>query len=1364
MGHISPKRVIFVTLTEKHIAMTLTNYQAKILLFIAVCLYTLTFPTYASTSHRMEQMEHFTINEGLSSNMVHNISEDSMGHIWACTDFGLSVFDGSVFKRFEKSDYPSILRNDFFCSGVRKDGSVIIGSHLGVALMYDAQNDNFKNIAPTDFEETYYKQVSGFFTSKQDNTYMWTSGGIYVYNPKEERFVKENTLYDLTKDQFIFSLYKDDFNRYWVATYNTLTIISEEGKIIRNEHLNLGDMYASKIVALEPNKILITCFSNMVIEYTLDANGKVSEPHKIKLPFSNITSILKDKAGKIWFTTDGAGLWYTDETLTEEANFVSVTPTGADQDAITKLYGIIESKDGDLWIATQNSGVWRLKRNKGAFISLSQDIPFPNKMCTDFTESEDGTIYISSDGKGITKHSNDLKSYEPIRGQENNNNALCLSQDKDGYIWIATWGGGIQVYNPKNGTFRQEKFEELKSTLNCFFSVKNMKNGEIWVCTGGDGLYVKRTNGHWEKCSLPFGGDEYDMWAYGTTEGTNNTRWVFTTRSIWRINGEEKRPLIADISKQKSHDPISMNDAKCDKEGNLFVCCDQFLLRFSEDGNRCDTLDFMPKDNYSSIEILSNEEIIVSGSKGIYRIDYGKKEFSRFLYDFRANGTGRFRAHGSYILKDGRILFGTKDGFLVLTPNQKEEGIITHHFGINCNTINGMPYRKCEVDNITRKDGSIERISLKHNQTEICFNVDLVNFFPKEITTEYRLEGLSDKWTEVDENRKIKFTYIPSGEYTLQVRSYISGSHDDAETREVKITVLPPWWQTWWFKTISIILLALLVGAIAYLKIRNLKREQIILQQKVAERTHELDVKNTELQHALQDKDRLISVVAHDLKNPMFAIVGTLETLVNKNVGDENEKRKALVDVHASAQTLQDEMVRLLEWAKAKKEDIECKITDVNIKNALENISALLGGLVQGKKQTLSYDLDLKNCARTDSRMFSTIIRNLINNAVKFTPEGGKIAIKAWQESDSIKVRVSDSGVGMSQEKIDQLMNNGHVDSTLGTSQEKGSGLGLGLCLEYVNRIGGTMAIQSAEGEGTAITIAVPISDKIAEENSASTQPQESDHLVDKELLAGNTALVVEDDPLIRQNIQHTLERFMTVITAENGAEAIQLAEQNDFDIILSDVEMPIMNGIDMSRKMATMDQTYGVPLLFLSAKTDESDRLMGLLSGAVDYIPKPFSSNELLIKVNNILTNRRKQQLRLLQQNISHPSAINESASVPTEEITEKKEERMNPFLQKMVEEISKNYKDSDFSIETLAESMNVSQSTLARKIKSITGKTPIEILVEYRLNAAMSMLKENDEGLQINEIAYECGFTDPAYFTRKFKDFFGHTPREVK
>lgn len=1313
------------------------------------------------TMQKVEQMDHYSAAEGLSSDMVHGLSEDSLGHLWACTDYGMSVFDGSVFKRYEKASYPSILRNDFFCSGTRKDGTVLIGSYLGVALRYDMKRDTFVCVAPEEFEETYYKQVSGFFTDDKNETYMWTSGGIYKYDDNSGKFICEDPLFRLTKDIFICSFHKDELGRYWICAYNTVKVIDQKGNVIKDEHLNLGDMYASKIVASDKQHILITCFSNAIIEYTISEKGEISEPKKITVPFSNITSILKDKGGRMWFTTDGSGLWYTDEELTDNATYVNLTPAGEEPDAISKLYAIQETKDGDIWLGSQNTGLWRFKRNKSSQISFSQDITFPKKLCSDFIETADGTIYVSSDGGGLSKISKDLKHYEPIPSKENNKNALSLAQEENGNIWIATWGGGMQVYSPKENLFRQEKFEELKSTLNCFFSVEVMRNKEIWICTGGDGLYVRRTDGHWEKCILPFGGDEYDMWAYGTTEGKNGTRWIFTTRSIWRVNGTKKTPIIADMSKQKSHDPINMSDAVCDSEGNLFVSCGQYILHITEDGKKCDTIDFLPKDNYSSIEIDKNDIIYVVGNRGIYKMDYKEKKHAKYAYDFKENATGRYGAQGSYMLSDGRLMFGSKDGFFVLSPNQKEGGIRTHHFAIQCLTINGRPYRETDIKHETKEDGSVESLTVKHNQNEITFAVDLVNYTPKEITNEYQLEGLTDKWTELDENKKIVFSYIPSGEYTLRVRSHISGSQEATEERSVHVTVLPPWWQTWWFKVCSSIFLALLIGSILYLRIRRLMNEQNILQEKVKERTHELDEKNAELRLVLQDKDRLISVIAHDLKNPMFAIVSALEAVVSKGESGAAEK-ETLAKVHTSAKTLQDEMVRLLEWAKAKKEEIECKKEDVNVKVTLESIGALLGGLVQKKGQKLECDVNVENCAFADSRMFSTIIRNLINNAVKFTPEGGKIELTAWQEAKKIYVRVKDNGVGMSQEKLDQLRKNGHCDSTLGTSQEKGSGLGFGLCRDYLSRIDGEMEIESTLGEGTQITISVPASETIAENAVKEVEKPCNDYMVDKELMSGNTALVVEDDPLIRQSIQRTLEQYMTVVTAGDGEEGIHATEGNDFDIILSDVEMPKMDGIEMSKRMSSMESTYGVPLLFLSAKTDESDRLMGLLSGAVDYIPKPFSSNELLIKINNILVNRRKQQQRILQQNLIASTSKEEKVTVQGNE--EGKEEKMNPFLQKMVDEIAKNYKESGFSIETLAESMNVSQSTLARRIKSITGKTPIEILVEYRLNAAMQLLKSNEEELQINEIAYECGFSDPAYFTRKFKEFFGHTPRAVK
>ena len=1320
----------------------------------------------AGTSQRMERMERYSATEGLSSNMTHGMTEDSLGHIWVCTDYGLSRFDGSRFKRFEKAEYPSLLRNDFFCASTQKDGSVLIGSHLGVALKYDACEDTFLFVAPKEFEKTYYKQISGFCSNVKGETYMWTSGGIYLYNKETGIFTSETPIYEMTKDTFICSMYVDPNNRIWICTYNSLKIIQPDGKLIRKDNLDLGEMYASKIISLDKNHLLITCFSNNLIEYTLADDGQIIGSERIRLPFSNTTSVLRDRSGRIWFTTDGNGLWYTDEELSENTDFVNIKPAGYPSDVISKLYCILESKDGDLWIGTQNTGIWRYKKNKSNLIMSSQDIPFPEKMCSDFIETEEGGIYAVSDGGGLSWISNDLKTFEQIPGKagENNQNALSIAQEDNGKIWIATWGGGVQIYDPASKTFKQERFEELKSILSCFFSVNIMKNNEIWICTGGDGLYVRRTDGHWEKFMLPFGGNEYDMWTYGVTEGTNGTRWIITTRSIWRVNGTNRKPLIADISKQKTHDPICINDAACDKAGNLYVGCDQIILKFSENGEHCDTLDFIPKDNYFSLELLTNGEIIARGNKGIYRIDLKGKQYAIYPYEFHASGTGRFRIHGSIVLKDGRILFGTKEGFIVVNLNQKGEGAKTHHFGVTCETVNSIPYRETDIKQETDEDGSIKEMTVKYGQTDLTFRVDLVNYFPKEIICEYMLEGLSDKWTEVNTDRGINFSFIPSGSYILHVRNYLSGEEESAEVRDVQITVLPPWWQTIWFKIGTSLLLALLLGAILNLRIRRLKKEQIELQEKVKERTHELDEKNAELRLVLQDKDRLISVIAHDLKNPMFAIVGTLEQLNNKEIEADNEYKKTLRDVHQSAETLQNEMVRLLEWAKAKKEEIECKHEDVNVGNTLQNLGLLLGGLIRSKEQTLDVTSQTENCAYVDSRMFSTIIRNLITNAVKFTPKGGRIALTAWQSAGKIYVSVEDNGVGMSQETLEQIRNNGHVQSTLGTQEEKGSGLGLGLCKDYLNRINGEMEITSELGQGTKITISVPASERKAEEAILHKEEGGDEHLIDKDLLGGNTVLIVEDDPLIRKNIQHTLERHMTVLSASNGAEALSIAKENELDIILSDVEMPEMNGIEMSREMAKMDNLYGVPLLFLSAKTDESDRLMGLLTGAVDYIPKPFSSNELLIKINNILSNRRKQQIRILQQNIGTLSSESEKEEGARKEGEEEKEEKMNPFLQRMVDEIAKNYKESDFSIETLAETLNVSQSTLARKIKSITGKTPIEILVEYRLNAALALLKENKDGLQINEIAYECGFTDPAYFTRKFKEFFGYTPRTVK
>ena len=452
-------------------------------------------------------------------------------------------------------------------------------------------------------------------------------------------------------------------------------------------------------------------------------------------------------------------------------------------------------------------------------------------------------------------------------------------------------------------------------------------------------------------------------------------------------------------------------------------------------------------------------------------------------------------------------------------------------------------------------------------------------------------------------------------------------------------------------------------------------------------------------------------------------------------------------------------MLKILDWAQSKKEDISCHPTDVDIQHTVINVSLLLANLLDKKGIQLIRENNVTHFAYADPRMLEAVIRNLIGNAIKFTPSGGTISILSWMDNKNVKIAVKDTGVGMNEAQVEALKNGGETVSQKGTDNESGTGLGYKICKNYILRNNGSMDLESKLGEGTTITITLPASTRkieIKEEYKIDDRKKETDYSI----LTGNTALIVDDNPLICDNLKTLLASYLNVIVANNGKEALSLAEQHMPDIILSDVEMPIMNGIEMSRVIDQTDSIAHIPLLFLSARNEDSDRLLGLKSGAVDYIPKPFSPEELLIKVCNILLNRQKTQNHLLTQMMKQSS---EEEGETQSESSEKREEKVNPFVKQFLAVIEKRYMESDISVEDIAKEMCLSKSTLTRRTNSIIGKTPLELLNEFRLNEALRRLKEADSETQISDIAYTVGFSDPAYFSRRFREYFGYKPSQV-
>lgn len=1356
---------------------TAKTYKTRLRLWGLLCALSLHVFVFVAEARNI-QFSLYSMSDGLASDKVYQIDQDTCGHIWTTSDGGVTRFDGSVMKVFDMENYPSLKRNDLYHVKCYDNGETFLGGSQGVLLKYDNLKDCFVDYSPEDFKSTYFKTIEGFSQTRKGEPVVFTSGGLYMLKEGESRFSNDFPAFKLFKDIYVRSFYEDVHGRYWVSSFNRLYVSDKEGNMLKEFDLfkDLSSMYSSKVIPISDSLLLLSCFSDVMCKIKVEKDGSIKEPEFIHLPFSNLGDILLDEKGVFWYITDGFGLWFSAVPPQEGVHFEKIYPTNESVGYMEKIYSIHQSEDEKIWIGTQSAGLWNFSPYSVEPMQLSSDFQFPKREVTSFIESEDGRVYVASDGGGVILLSKDLVPvrYYDERDGLRNSNILSMTRGSEDKFWIATWGGGVLTFDYKKNAFQRERFDGLNSNLSCFVDVRELSNGEVWVCTGGDGLYLRDVDKKWHRYSLQFSEKEFDMWPSMVREGKNGVRWVSTSRSVWRVKGEEKEALLPDFSQVLDNNPMNVNDMVVDSEGGLFVATNRSIVHFSEDGKVLDTLRFIPKGKYSSLCFDEEGMLCASGDVGLLTIDYEKGTF--YANSLRSKFLRNFHNHCATRLKDGRLLWGTKSGFIL--QNKMPEGGQGHSHVRFSDIEIGRKDTKESVQYLkVSKSGRIEEINVPHDMSEINLTVEWVDFSGAEIDFSYRLNHLSDQWTKLSNDRRIRFSYIPYGEYVLELKVERNGRLEDQLS--LPVIVQTPWWLTWWAISLFIFSLLLIIFLIFYLRFKGMQEHQVELKKMVDERTKELyeknkqiEVQNEQLNVALTDKDRVLSVIAHDLKNPMFAIVGALEGWLRREPEmGQGERRSIIVEVLKSSEVLQSEMIRLLEWARAKKEQIDYKPSNVDLSSLLSNVVSLLSSVILKKNIELKVVCDVEYCLWGDGRMMGTIFRNLVNNAVKFTHNGGRILVEAQEKEQFVVVKIADNGVGMTAEQLSKLKKDGFCVSSLGTDNEKGTGLGFRVCMDYIVKNKGSFDIESEKGVGTTIYIKLPKSSKKVEDMRRYLNVGENSSVewtVDKEVLEGNVAVVVDDDPLICKNIADMLRPYMMVHLASNGQEALSVIEKNEVDLILSDMEMPVMNGLELSRKLSSDVKTSSIPFLFLSAKNEQSDRLLGLLSGAIDYISKPFSAGELLMKVNNVLRLRQKQQTRLLQQYYEEGKPTNvqnleEKASVSHENMAIV-EEKLNPFVDNLMKFIEENYKNSELSIEEIANAMYVSQSTLSRRTKSLLGKSPVELVGEFRLNKAMQVFKNQEEELNVSEVAYSVGFSDPAYFSRKFKEFFGVLPSAVK
>ena len=681
-------------------------------------------------------------------------------------------------------------------------------------------------------------------------------------------------------------------------------------------------------------------------------------------------------------------------------------------------------------------------------------------------------------------------------------------------------------------------------------------------------------------------------------------------------------------------------------------------------------------------------------------------------------------------------------------------------------------------------------------------------FFEAETKTQYQcfMEGYDDNWSAWNKEGKSDYANIDSGLYTFRVRAKNIYGHTSSEDI-FRFKVLPPWYKTWWAFSFYVLLAFLVIYFVVKWRSWKLIREKQTLEKIVKERTMEIREKNLQLQEQSQKlaemdtvKSRFFANISHEFRTPLTLIMSPLEEMLSESQ-DKKQKKKINLMLRYSRQLLRY-INQLLDLSRFDSGKMRLKVTFQNIVPFLKGTLASFHILAQHQKLKLELRSEEKDISLYfDSGKMEEVMYNLLINAIKFTPPEGKITVsistvqrgsiekgcypkeeRSYPDKGFVEISIRDTGVGIPKEQLDQIFDRFYQAKNYKEKDHRGTGIGLALTREIVNLHHGKIDVHSQEGKGTEFVIRLPMGyehleqDEIVADSETAPYHQEPKQIgefdmitedevemdagevdegveIEKYAVNGdktepqekNVVLVVEDHRDMRKHIRSPLEPLYTVVEASDGKEGITKAKEIIPDLIVSDIMMPKKDGYELCHELKNDIKTSHIPIILLTAKASEESIIQGLETGADDYITKPFNSKMLITRIRNLIELRRQLQLKIQRQKMLLPDVIEVSS------MDEK-------FLKEFQNIIEVNLSDPDFNVDILCKRLYMGRSTLFTKVKALTGETPNQFILSYRLERAAQLLKEKFGS--VTEVAYSAGFSSPVYFSKCFKEKFHQSP----
>jgi len=1303
------------------------------------------------------------------------IVEDQNGFIIISTNQGLYKYNGynftlipfeSLFDENYNTDKEYKLSKD-------KNGNFWISTFKGELTRFgtDGTTYSFKKELSTPQQIT---------TIKPNKNQVWfgsANGNIYKYNSKTIDSVttlpKMNGLH-----QSIKSIAFSGSDEIWMSTINGKIYYYSLSKNILNPLNNsLFDKKQNITITNDKNgRIWFATELDGLFSYKIDKSGIFKQYDRIQKSENNIKhhmfiSIFCDSQGKIWAGTDGDGL-YSINTIDgssivykhEENNKFSVSNN--------TINYINEDSKGNLWIVDKK-GLINILPNRNTKINyyngLESNIP---STVLSILKSSDGTLYIGTDGKGLTKISPKNKKVQFNLNKKGKfyfkgRYPQSLVEDNKGNIWIGTYQEGLWVYNPRTNAFTKintsKKNGSYSSDIRTVF--KDSKN-RIWVTTD-NALDVFSDN-----LNLLASFDYNSKGLFGNNsmaicEDENGVIWFgINPSTLYRFNEDQEDFKNSYFTKQnyfvKDQNDLknyNIHDLEPDKNGHLWILIAAGkLIKYNIAKSSFES--FADRDHFKDVSIRSiliddPNNLWLSSSNGIHHYNLMSDTFTSY-YEKDGLQSNLFSRRSSFKDENGRLYFGSDEGVNSFLPEEMSKTETNAKLFINAIEILNKPADIIIPEQIKNSVENVKELKLNYDQSSFSFQFSAIdNVLHTNFRYAYKLNGFDNEWISPNESRIASYTNIPYGNYTFEVKAGSKRGEWNINPVAINIRIKPPLWHhPIAYILYFIIAFILIYGFTLWLRLKN----------KLAEETWQNN-KEKEL-YAL--KMNFFAKMSHEIQTPLTLILGPIDDMINraKTTGNSlliqrlqmiSNNANRLSRIATELMTLRNKELGKLRLYASKNNLIEHikKITLSFSEQARFKKIDIIENYPKDKIE-LWYDLD----------KIEHVIYNLISNAFKFTPKEGSVTITVTQNLDKelIQIAIKDDGPGIPKDDLDNIFKL-FYQSDLG-KRKKGIGVGLALTKELVSLHHGKINVTSSSEEGTCFSFTLSTNESllnddekiiIKESNKTSNSLIKNYNKLENYLnkksksksTKESTLLIVEDNIEMQIFLQDMLEENYNLLIAGNGKEGINLAVKNNPDLVISDIMMPGMDGIEMCKVLKKNKSTSHIPVILLTAKNTSNVKIKSFESGAIQFIQKPFNFYELALKINNTLEEKKKvlenYEIEKISssQNSNHPS-------------------KDSIFMNRLVSELDARIDNPNFKLEDLTEALNMSYSVIYRKCLEITGKTLVEFVRLRRLKKAALLIIKS--GFNVSEAGYMVGYKDSRYFTKCFKNEFGVTPNNFR